>query len=108
VQKGKKVVYSHNFNQDEPKAEVLPDSARRWTVPLKKLGKFGRYTVSGTFGYGTKGTTINIEKTVWIVPTAYILTIVIASIVLVAAIGGAFLFLRSYKRRILRSSRRRY
>lgn len=108
VQKGKKVVYSYNFNQTDPKNEVLPDSARRWSVPLKKLGSFGKYTISGTFGYGTKGQTINIQKTVWIVPTVIIMAIVGGVIVLAAIIGGSYMFLRSYKRRILRSSRRRY
>lgn len=108
VQKGKKVVYTSNFNQEDPKNEVLPDSARRWTVPLKNLGKFGKYTISGTFGYGDKGQTINIQKTVWIIPSAYIMAIVIAVVVIVAIVGGAWMFLRNYKRRILRSSRRRY
>jgi hypothetical protein len=108
IQKGKKVVYSSNFNQETPKNEILPDSARRWTVPLKHLGKFGKYTISGTFGYGSKGATVNVEKSVWIVPTSYILAIVITVAILAAGIGGAFVFLRSYKRRILRSSRRRY
>ena len=108
VQKGKKVVYTSNFNQENPKSEVLPDSARRWQVPLKNLGKFGKYTVSGTFSYGTKGQTINIQKTVWIIPSTYILAIVIAVVVIAAIIGGSWMFLRNYKRRILRSSRRRY
>ncbi len=108
IQKGKKVVYSYNFNQDDPKDQVLPDSARRWLVPLKNLGKFGKYTISGTFGYGSKGTTINIQKTVWIIPTTYILAVVGGIVLLIAIVGGLFMFLRSYKRRILRSSRRRY
>ncbi len=108
VQQGKKVVYTYNFNQDDPKEEILPDSARRWQVPLKHLGKFGKYKISGTFGYGTKGTTINIEKTVWIIPTVYILAIVGGVVLLAVLVGGLFMFLRSYKRRILRSSRRRY
>lgn len=108
VQKGKKVVYTSDFNQNDPKDEVLPDSARRWTVPIKNLGKFGKYTVAATFGYGSKGQTINIQKTVWIIPTAYILTVVGIIVLLVLIIGGSYLFLRSYKRKILKSSRRRY
>ena len=108
VQKGKKVVYSADFNQADPRDQILPDSSRRWTLPLKNLGKFGKYTVSGTFGYGTKGQTINIEKTVWIVPSTYIVGGIVALVILIAAIAGTWLFLRSYKRRILRSSRRRY
>lgn len=108
VQKGKKVVYTANFNQDQPRDNVLPDSARRWNIPIKNLGKFGKYTVSGTFGYGSKGQTINIEKTVWIIPTSYILAIV-GIVVFLALVGfGSYLFLKSYKRKILRSSRRRY
>lgn len=108
VQKGKKVIYTYDFNQDQPRNSVLPDSARRWEVPIKNLGKFGKYTVSGTFGYGLKGETINISKTVWIVPTGYILAGVGIFIFLVVAIGGTYVFLRSYKRKILESSRRRY
>lgn len=108
VQKGKKVVYTTNFNQDQPRDNILPDSARRWNVPIKNLGKFGKYTISGTFGYGTKGQTINIEKTVWIIPTSYILTVVGIVTFLVLVGVGSYLFLKSYKRKILQSSRRRY
>lgn len=108
VQKGKKIVYSSNFNQDTPKQVVLPDSARRWLVPLKGFGKFGKYTVGATFSYGAKGQSIEITKTVWIVPTAVIMAIVIGVLVLAAIIGGMWIFLKNYKRRILKSSRRRY
>lgn len=110
VQKDKKVLYSYKFNQEDPKDTVLPDSARRWQVPLKNLGKFGKYKITGTFGYGTKGQTINVEKTVWIIPTLYILGAIGAVVLLVVIVGGIWLFLRAYKRRILRSShhRRRY
>jgi hypothetical protein len=108
VLKGKKIVYTANFNQDDPKDEILPDSARRWTVPIKNLGKFGKYTVNGTFAYGTKGQSIEITKTVWIVPTAYILGVVGGILLLALIVGGTWFFLRSYKRKILQSSRRRY
>lgn len=109
VRKGKEVIYDYKFNQKDPKGEVLPDSARRWQVPLENLGKFGKYKVVGTFGYGTQGKTINVEKTVWIIPTVYILAAVGGLLLLVVLIVGIWLFLRSYKRRILRSaSRRRY
>jgi hypothetical protein len=108
VQKGKKVVYSYNFNLEDPKQEILPDSARRWNVPLKNLGKFGKYTVSGTFGYGSKGETVNIQKTVWIVPSAVIIAITIGVLIIAGIVVAVWLFLRNYKRRILKSSRRRY
>jgi hypothetical protein len=108
VLKGKKVLYSANFNQSDPRNEILPDSARRWILPLKGMGKFGKYTVVGTFGYGAKGQTINIQKTVWIIPTTYIIAAVVGLLALIVIVGGSYMFLRSYKRKILRSSRRRY
>jgi hypothetical protein len=108
VQKGKKVVYTYNFNQAQPQGEILPDSARRWTVPLKNLGKFGKYTIGATLTYGTKGESIEITKTVWIIPTVVILIVVGIILFLAVLIGGLYLFIRSYKRKILRSSRRRY
>jgi hypothetical protein len=108
VQKGKKLLYTYNFNQQDPKQEVLPDSFRRWTIPLKGIGKFGKYTVGATFTYGTKGQTIDITKSVWIIPSGYIIAGVVMVVVLVLIIGGSIVFLKSYKRRILKSSRRRY
>jgi hypothetical protein len=108
VQKGKKVIYTYNFNDKTPKQQILPDSARRWTVPLKGLGKFGKYTISGTFTYGTKGQSIEITKTIWIIPTTVIMIGVIGLLVIVALGVGFWMFIRSYKRKILRSSRRRY
>lgn len=99
VLKGKKAVYTYNFNQEDPKAVVLPDSARGWTVPLKNIGKFGKYTVTGTFGYGN-GQTVQVEKTVWIIPTSFILTAVGVILALVLFVW----FMRSYRRRILRSA----
>lgn len=108
VQKGKKVVYTYNFNQKDPKNEILPDSARRWTIPLKNLGSFGQYTIGGTFTYGLTGKSIEISKTIWIIPTSYIFGAIGALVLLVLIIVGIRFFLKSYKRKVLRSSRRRY
>ncbi len=108
VLKGNKNVYSYNFNDNDPKSEILPDSARKWNVPLKGFSKFGKYTVGATIGYGTKSQNIEIRKTVWIIPTVYILAVVGAILLIVLLAVGLYLFLKSYKRKILRSSRRRY
>jgi hypothetical protein len=105
VLKGKKVVYTYDFNQAEPKGVVLPDSARRWGIPLKNIGKFGKYTVSGTFGYGT-GQSVEVKKTVWIVPTSYIIGAIGGFLLLVALIVGIRIFLKTYRRRVLNTSYR--
>jgi hypothetical protein len=108
VVKGKKVLYTYNFNETKPQSEILPDSFRRWTIPLKGFGKFGKYTVQATISYGTKGQSIDITKTIWIIPSGYIIAGVVIILALAALIGGTWVFLKSYKRRILKSSRRRY
>jgi hypothetical protein len=106
VQKGKKVLYTYTFNGKDPKQSVLPDSARRWDVPLKGLGKFGKYTVGATFTYGSKGTSIEIKKTIWIIPTAYILITIGIIVFLILLVFGTWKFLKGYKKRILRESNR--
>jgi hypothetical protein len=108
VKKGDKVLYTADFNQQQPHDEVLPDGARRWVVPLKDLGKFGKYTIGGTFSYGTTNKSVEITKTIWIIPTAYIFGGIFLLVLLALVIFGFITFLRSYKRRILRQSRRRY
>jgi hypothetical protein len=106
VKKGTKVVDSYNFNQGPVKQEILPDSARRWTIPLKGFGKFGKYTVGATFTYGESNQkTLNVTKTIWIIPTILIyvsLGVLAAVIILILVIVW---FLKSYKKRILKRSR---
>jgi hypothetical protein len=104
VQKGKKVVYTNNFNQNDPKDTILPDSARKWNVPLKGFGKFGKYKVGATITYGNTSKSITVSKTVWIIPTTYIIGLIVGILLLILIIVGIWLALKAYKRRILRGS----
>lgn len=107
VKQGDKVIYSYDFNLDEPREMVLPDSARKWEVPLKNIGSFGNYTVTATLTYGKKNMTIEASKSFWVIPM-YVIAIVIAgTLALIGLIVGIWLFLRSYKRRILNNQGRR-
>lgn len=108
VQKGSKVVYTHNFNNSDPKEMILPDSARRWDVPLANLDGFGRYKVTATFTYGKKNQTIQVERTFWVIPIAYMIGGAVGLVVLLALIAAIVLFLRSYKRRVISSQRGSY
>lgn len=108
VKKGSTTVFTSKFNTEEPKQTILPDSARRWTVPIKNLGKFGHYTVSATFGYGVKGQSIDISKTIWIIPSSYIYGAIGVVVIFILLIVGIIFGLRGYKRKIMRQSRRRY
>lgn len=103
VKSGGKVIYETDFNNKDPRDMTLPDSARRWDIPLEKISGFGQYTVLATFTYGTKNQTIEIEKSFWVIPLFVIIIAVILFILLLLLIAGIWFFLRGYKKRILRS-----
>ena len=106
VKNGNKVVYSYDFNQTSPQDVVLPDSARRWNVPLKDIGAFGHYTVEATLTYGTKNQTVDVIQSFWVVPFAVIIGAIIGLLVLIGLIIAVVTFLRGYKRRIINSQGR--
>jgi len=103
VKNGKKVVYETDFNVETPRDQILPDSARRWDVPLKNVGNFGYYTVTGTLTYGQANTTIEISKSFWVIPQSYIIGAIIALALLIGLIIFAIFFIRSRIRRRLRN-----
>lgn len=102
VKKGDKVVYDADFNNNTPREMILPDSARRWEVPLKNIDGFGNYTVVATFTYGTKNQTIEVERSFWVVPVGVMIAIIAGTLLLIGLIVGIWMFLRSYKKRILK------
>lgn len=100
VTQGNTVVYETDFNNKTPKDVILPDSARRWDIPLEKIGTFGHYTVSATFTYGAKNQTIEVSKSFWVIPQWMIVGAIIGIIVLVGLIILAvWLIVRKQKRR---------
>lgn len=103
VKKDDKVVYETDFNNANPRDMILPDSARRWDIPLDKIEKFGHYTVNATFTYGAKNQTIEVNKSFWVIPMAYIIAAIVALVILLILIGvGIWLLVRNYKKRQLR------
>ncbi len=68
VLKGDEIVHDVDFNIGEQPDVVLPDSARRWTVPIDNTDAFGRYTLSATFTYGSENKTVEMTKTFWVIP----------------------------------------
>lgn len=101
VKRGDKVVYTYKFNNDEPRDMILPDTARQWTIPLKNIDSWGQYTVTGVFTYGQKNDSFNLSVSFWVIPWTVIIASVVAVLVVIGLIVGIWLFLRSYKRRIL-------
>jgi len=107
VQKGKDIVYKAKINDVKPAGVVLPDSVRKWTVPAEKLGSFGKYKITAVIGYGQSNKTMTVEKTIWIIPTIYIVGAIVALLLLIGLVVAIIMSLRAYKRRILRGARRR-
>lgn len=94
VQNGKKVVYTSNFNTQDPHDEILPDSARRWTIPAKDISNFGHYKVSATLSYGTTNESINVSTSFWVVPVWMMIAAGVALLVLIAIIVLIILAIR--------------
>lgn len=102
VRQGDKVVYDVDFNNKNPRDVVLPDGARRWEIPLKNIKDFGYYTVNATFTYGSKNQSIDVEKSFWIIPTAYIIAAIVTLLVLAGGVTWLIFFLKGRRRRAMR------
>ena len=102
VTKGKEVIYDYDFNQNTPREVILPDGARKWEVALKNIGDFGHYTVHATFTYGSTNKTIEVERSFWIIPTAYIIAAIAIVVLLVAGIVFLIIWLKGRRKRAIR------
>jgi hypothetical protein len=109
VKNGDDIVYAADFNNQDTRDVILPDSSRRWEVPLKDIGTFGHYDVIATFTYGTKNQTIEVTKSFWVIPQ-WVIIAAVASIVGILLIAALIIYLviRARKRRHMpRNTRRR-
>jgi len=99
VTQGSTVVYSTDFNNKNPKDVVLPDSARKWEIPLENIGSFGHYTVSATFTYGSKNQSIDVTRSFWVIPMWAIITALIVAVVIIAAVVWLIIRMRGNRQR---------
>lgn len=98
VTQGDDIVYETNFNNRNRQDMILPDSARRWGVPLGQIEGFGRYTVTALFTYGSKNQSIEVTKTFWIIPTWVMISVGVIFIIAVAGIVMIVHFIRKRRR----------
>jgi hypothetical protein len=106
LKKGGKTLESVEINNTTPRGNILPDSIRKFNVPLSKVGSFGKYSVEGAFGYGTNGQLLTAKSTFYVIPVAIIIIAVIIIALIVFAIFGLPRMIRSHDSRIIRRSRR--
>jgi hypothetical protein len=103
LKKGSKVIGAYEVNNTTPRGNVLPSSIRRFAVPLKGLGSFGKYTIEGNFGYGLKGQLLTAKTSFYVVPLAVIIIVVA---IILAILLGIFLT-RAYIRGAVQKALRR-
>lgn len=97
----------YSVNTAEPPGNVLPDSIRKFSVPLTNVSSIGKYTIQGNFGYGSNGQLISATSTFYIIPVFAILSVIIVIAIILVAIFEMPRLIRSYNRRIIRRAGRR-
>jgi hypothetical protein len=101
-----KTIATYEINNVNPPGNVLPDSIRRFTLPIK-TGNFGEYKIEGNFGYGSAGQLLSVATTIYIIPISLIVAFVVIVALLALAIFGIPRLLKAYNRRVLRRAGRR-
>ncbi len=107
VKKGNKTIQTTEINATEPRGNVLPDSTRRFTVKLDKVGLWGKYTVEGNFGYGTNGQLISAKTSFFVFPLLFIVIGLLLLALLGWAIFGLPRAIKKYNQNVLRKAGRR-
>jgi hypothetical protein len=103
---GKQVGPSYDVNNTVPAGNVLPDSIRKFSIPLKDIGSFGKYTIEGNFGYGTSGQLISAKTSFYVVPIPLIIAALVLLVLIIVAIFEVPRMIRRYNRNVLRKAGR--
>ena len=97
-----KILAQYEINNVNPPGNVLPDSIRKFPVPLgNKVGGFGQYKLEGNFGYGSGGQLLSASTTFYVIPTAVILAFVGLVLLIVFLVLVLPRLIRAYNRRVL-------
>ncbi|HSX36831.1 MAG TPA: DUF916 domain-containing protein [Patescibacteria group bacterium] len=107
LKKGSTILSTTEINNTDPRGNVLPDSVRRFSVSLDKLGSFGKYTVVGNFGYGSSGQLLSAKTTFYIIPLFAIIIVAAAILFILFLIFVLPRWIRAYDRRVVRRANRR-
>lgn len=96
-----KVIGTYEINSTTPRGNVLPDSIRKFSVPMKDVGGLGKYTMSGNFGYGNKGQLITASTTFYVIPVLTIALIVLVIALILFLIFGLPRIIKRYNRSVV-------
>jgi hypothetical protein len=106
LKKGSKIISSSEVNNTDPRGNVLPDSIRKFSVPLSGIGSFGKYRLEGNFGYGSDGQLLTATATFYVIPIPVIVTVLVSVALIIALVFEVPRMIKRYNRRILRQAGR--
>ncbi len=107
LKRGNEVLQTIEINNADLPGNVLPDSTRRFSVNLDKVGLWGKYTVTGNFGYGTSGQLISGSTSFYVIPLVPILIGLGIIGLIVAAIFLLPRAIKRYNQDVVRKANRR-
>lgn len=107
LKKGAKTIASYEVNGGDQPGNVLPDSVRKFSVDLKNLSSYGKYTIVGNFGYGIDGQLLSAKTTFYIIPIWLILIGLLIIALILFLIFGLPKLVKNYNKRVIRKAGRR-
>jgi len=100
-----KTLATYEINNLTPPDDVLPDSIRKFSVPLKKVGNFGEYKLEGNFGYGNGGQLLSASTTFYVIPIWLVLLVIGIVALILFLIFGLPRLVKAYNERVLRKGK---
>lgn len=98
-----KIVKDYEFNNVEPRANILPGSVRKFSNNIASGKLLGRYSIEANLGYSQgSGELISTKTTFWYLPAWSIILLVIIVLVVV---GGLYYLSRKFSKKPNRSSK---
>jgi hypothetical protein len=112
---GKVLVKNHSgatintveVNATQPPGNVLPNSIRKFTVPVGHVGSFGIYKLEGNFGYGTNGQLLSASTTFYVIPEIAIIIFIVIVLLLLFFVFGLPRVIKAYNERVISQASRR-
>lgn len=102
-----KVLATYEINEAQPPSNVLPNSIRKFAVPLTKVGSFGKYTLVGNFGYGSQGQLLTAKTSFYVIPLWLILGVIVLIALIILGIIYVPRLIRAHDRQVVRRANRR-
>ena len=101
-----KVLSMVELNNTSPPGNVLPDSIRKFPLPIKNIGSLGQYKVEGNFGYGNSGQLLSASTTFYVIPTMFIIIFVLVVALFAFLVFGMPKLVRAYNKSVIRKAGR--